>query len=531
MCEKIKRSIVVLLAMLAVVASLGASGKTEATPQGPTASPNKLSPIDLNIYIFGNDANRMQQICDEFYKRTQDALNTKLHFYFQPGWDEYTNKINVALAAGEQIDALFDAPWYNMGTRISKNIYMNLDGYFNNDKYPGLKKAFSVDYVESNKFKDPSNETHVYGIPLMQAPASPKGIVYRADLAKKYGIDQVSSFDELYKLYDAILANEKGVVPLAASHGWSYLFTSTINPVKAPKISQWYDQYVLLNPDGRSARAIVDGFTPQQAKECGIPDWYNSIYTTVRSWYVKGYVKKDVVNEKDEAGLFKSGGAASIFTDTTNAYSMLLALRAHTPEADLGIFILNPDIAGMKPHSINTDYKAWNFQCIPSTSRNADRTMMVFDWIFASRSNNDLFQFGIEGQDFIPVGDDQYKVPSGVDASALYNLPSYDLSMNPNFVRVPVDFPKQFLPLQRYLQAGSTYVKSVAAGFSFNQEPVKDYIAAIATVKDAEMISDGMIEDWLDAAQKAQEKKDKLGYAKVMAEELKQYNEYAATLK
>ena len=46
------------------------------------------------------------------------------------------------MTAGEEVDAAFDAPWGSFNQNVSLGYYQELDKYFNNDEYPGLKKAF-----------------------------------------------------------------------------------------------------------------------------------------------------------------------------------------------------------------------------------------------------------------------------------------------------------------------------------------------------------------------------------------------------
>lgn len=82
----------------------------------------------------------------------------------------------------------------------------------------------------------------------------------------------------------------------------------------------------------------------------------------------------------------------------------------------------------------------------------------------------------------IPVGRDQYKIPS-VDPNNLYQFPGYQLTWNPTYVRKPADLPSEIKKWFDYQYRFDTYSKSPLAGFTFDQTPVKVEMAKISSIQ------------------------------------------------
>ena len=180
--------------------------------------------------------------------------------------------------------------------------------------------------------------------------------------------------------------------------------------------------------------------------------------------------------------------------------SVLSALTQSVEGAELEVYNYDPltaqDITGMKKGA----YTAWNFICIPVTTseEKTDRIMEFFDWIFSSSENHDLFEWGIEGKNFVAVGEDQYEYPEGLDLTTNYNFPGYELTWNPNFIRYPVGYPDDVLQIMKNANNPDVYYDPLLSGFRFNGDPVKNQLANpdFATAKTRrDNLSLGIFED------------------------------------
>ena len=76
---------------------------------------------------------------------------------------------------------MFDAPWMFLNNNVNLGYYQQLDKYFNNDEYPGLKQAFTPELLETNKING-----HNYSIPFMTSYSDPFIINTRKDIGKNW---------------------------------------------------------------------------------------------------------------------------------------------------------------------------------------------------------------------------------------------------------------------------------------------------------------------------------------------------------
>lgn len=470
----------------------GTASQSAASSASASSSPSAQPPkaTTLNIMLWGDKPNQFDQIVSEFERQTKDTLNVKLNVTFTPQAD-YVNKLKLKLAAGEHVDIAFDAPWMNMNTFISQDIYTNLDPYFNNDQYPGLKTAFGEQILTNNKFKGTDGQLHTYGVPLGQYLGDLGVVYYRKDLADKYGMSGINSIEELQTYYDNVLKNDKNVIPLAIKNDGTYGANGVIESNKdmpnLPELGVWT---LLLGPNINAQMLIKDNkvtdITMTGDKLSSIANFPAPLnqknyatFETVREWHDKGYIEKEPIIRKDARGTFTSGKAASMVEGLSNFSTLNSELKSGVPNAQLGVFLFQKNVRNKMEHNpqLISDFRYWNFLCVPKTSDNADRAIAFINWIFENRANHDLFELGIEGKNWEAVGEDKFTYPSGIDMSQNYNFAGYLLTNNPNYIRLPADVPDELVEYYRYEADENSYVKSALTGFAFNQESVKNELA------------------------------------------------------
>ncbi|WP_052339385.1 extracellular solute-binding protein [Gorillibacterium massiliense] len=466
------------------------SPSASATATAGTETTAKLDPVTLNIMLWGDKPKQFDDVVAEFEKRTKDTLNLKLNVTFTPQAD-YVNKLKLKLSAGEQVDIAFDAPWMNMNAFIAQDNYTNLDSYFNNDQYPGLKKAFSESYLDNNRFTGADGNLHVYGVPLGQYMGDLSTVYYRKDLAKKYGMDDITTYDQLLAFFDKVKENDPALIPFVVKNDGNYGAQALIDlnkeqPAKYEK-GLWA---VTLGPNVNGTVMIEDnkvtGLTitgDKVSNMANFPAPFNqsdySTFTTIREFHDKGYIEKEPIVRKDAGGTFYAGRAAAMMEGLSNLDSVKSQLTAGVANAELGYFLTSETARNRVQPDPNqvVDFRVWNFLAIPKTSVNADRAMSFINWLFESQDNHDLFELGIEGKHWEKVGNDKYKLPDGVDANQNYIFPGYILTWNPTYIRLSSSVPDNLVDAFLYEADEKTYVKSALAGFAFNQEPVKNELA------------------------------------------------------
>jgi putative aldouronate transport system substrate-binding protein len=488
-----------------------------------------------------SQVNDFDLVLNEVYKQTDSTLNIRINYVFTT-FDDIGQKVSLRMAAGEQLDGAFVAQWTNPSLQqmISQGLLTNLDRYFNNDAYPGLKKYFPAEYLENNIFKDARNEDHVYAIPFTDTYGSTGGAVYyRKDLADKYGIGGINSYEKLIQFFEAVKANEPGMNPYVFL-GSNDLISGTILGMyhTVPQTSGHNTATtgtpvsVVVGDDGvaYAARHFIPALDPKYRSMLKGP--YKDEdpllqYRLAREWYEKGYYSKDILNERDHEGQFIAGRAAS-FSRGLDTYSGIQnRFEASLPNAELGAFVVSDRVRFNAAKTEGVDFKAWNFLGIPSTSRNADKVMGFMEWLFADRAHHDLFELGIEGKHWIAVGEDKYDYPPGTDPATNYNFSGYLLTWNPALVRYPVTMPDSIVNIIKQGGDAAMFYKRVDAGFSFVPDPVSTELAKMSDLSAyARAISNGIPDNLEAEIARVQRLYDEAGFEKVAAEVERQFNEF-----
>ncbi|MDM5277467.1 extracellular solute-binding protein [Paenibacillus silvae] len=521
------KKITKILAPLVVTALLGgllsACSSSSSSTEGASAS--STDPVTLKVMLFGDKPVDMDKVLTEFGNRSKDTLNTTLDLEFNPASD-HKQKTKLKLAAGEAVDLMFDAPWMNLNQNISQGFYQELDKYFNNDEYPGLKKAFSQEFLDANKVNG-----HLYAIPITNMYYDSEVVYIRKDLREKYGLDPIQSYDDLKVYLDKVKENEPEMIPFAlmGDRGFFKMFGN-----EEPQTQVRSEPYaiagtgttfnLILSEDGKKVLgAPTLGDPEEEFAKYPTPfnsaDYFYGNNDTKVEW--NQYVQKDVLNEKDPGALFASGKSAANEGTINGFASMRDKLKTAVPEAELEFFVYNSKIRNMEKGAIGTEYKAWNYLVIPATSKNADRTMKFLDWLFGDQENHDLFELGIEGTHWTKSGEKEYK---STEQTKNYAFPGYELTWNPTMSRISGDNNEDAMKLITYQTQDETYYKLPLAGFVFNTEPVKTEIAKLqpkAATLDP-ILKSGLDANWRQSAAALNEELRNLGLEKVREELVKQ---------
>ncbi|MDR1639516.1 MAG: extracellular solute-binding protein [Clostridiales bacterium] len=550
----LKSAMALLTALLFITA--GCAGNGAATPaqntqaQEPAAPAAPAAPERVTLEFLApapvTQFNDFEKVWEEVYKRTDSFLNVRVN-YTLTTFDDVGQRIALKLNAGEQLDGAFVAPWTNpsLVQMISQGLLTNLDSYFGNPQYPGLADCFPADFLEANSFLDSSGSKHVYGVPFASSIASTgSALYYRKDLAEKYGIGEITSYETMIKYFDAILANEPGMYPFTISGaidelapGWlASLYNekswTTDHNWKIGPLDGTNGIYVAVGDDGKAyaSRQFVPEYDPVYRAMLKGPYKDNDpllFYNIAREWYTKGYFEKDILNQKDPEGQFVSGKAASFQRGLDTYIGIANRLEGSIAGAKIGAFITDRDIRLNTTKNAGSDFMAWNFLAVPTTSKNADRVMSLVNWIYESQENHDLLEYGIEGEHWIADGTDKFSYPEGSDPSTNYNFTGYILTWTPKYYRYASDIPDNIVTAMKKLGNIETVYKTYYAGFTFNPEPVQTELTRMNdVVAYRRALGCGVPEDINAEIDRIQKLFDEAGFAKVAEEVERQFNEF-----
>ncbi len=504
--------------------SAASSSASSAAPSEDSSKP--LDPATLKVVLFGDKPVDMDKVLAEFENRTKDTLNTKLDMKFELA-AEYQNKLNLMLTAGEEFDLAFDAPWWSMNQNISKDYYFELDKYFNNDEYPGLKAAFSPEFLESNKING-----HIYAIPVTNALYDAETVLIRKDLREKYGLNPIQSFDDLKVYLQKVKENNPDMIPLASGRDTLYRMFTNLTDKQTTYRAYPYDiggtgaQFnIVLSADGKQVLGATTIGDPD-SDYANFPAPYNTpdfFYSHLdKRVDIRQFLPKDVLATATTAAGQRAG---AVEKELTIVAKERFDLKQADPNWDWEIFVYHDGLRNMEEGAVGTAFKAWNFLVIPKTSKNIDRTMKYLDWLFTNPENHDLFELGIEGEHWTKDGDGKYRETANTKN---YRFPGYEMTWNLGLSRVNGDNDAETLKYMDYLSKESSYYPLALRGFTFNSESVKTEIAKVQPKYDEykTLVMAGVDSKWKENAVKWNKELRSLGLDTIRAELLKQVQAY-----
>lgn len=553
------KKFVALIMVLVMVFSMAGCKKTEDTSKGnssavtqtPGGTGNEeggndresigasMKEVTLNIR-FMNEFTNMDKVVAKYEELTKDdpiLSKIKLNFTFVTGAD-YKDKLQMAMTAQEDYDLLFCGSWHGLDSFISQGLFADLTSYFNNDAFPGLKGAFSEDFVNAAmstvKNEDGEYEQKLFQIPLAEYFEDLRGVAYREDLRLKYNIPEITDDASLKSYIQTVLENEPDMI------GWSmwggFFFTDSKRYSGAHDNVYWTDAtqpfgdsspfYVGISEDGTKVfNAVVMGDSAEEFAK--MPEGYTTDF--IKAYQLERVSKwEDVLdpNRGVEGSVEKD--AAVAYCTLTEFANQQKVLTDKYPEAKLGFYVTEEAQRNMEPGAVVSSMKTNNELVVPEWSDKIDATMYFLDWMFGSKENHDLFAYGIEGEDWNAVGEDGIEFIN-IDSETHYSMPQYSFTLNPNYVRVN-DIYRQNENLSKlydYMLDPASYTKSILSGFTFNSSEVETEVANISALTGELMIkyalygaeTEAKVDEWHADA-------EKVGLNTVRAELISQIQEF-----
>lgn len=262
-------------------------GGTTQTDGGETGQTGE-APVKLTWYLVGNRQEPdTPKVLEEANSYLKDKLNVTLDLYVFGWGDDYDQKVNTALAAGEPIDIVFTANWAaNYNVNAASGYFKELNAYL--DKYPAIKNILGEDFLNGSAINGKN-----YAVPTNKEKVHNWGWLVRKDLVEKYNMDisNIKSIEAIEPLLKIIKDNEPEITPLC------------IATMDAPfQLLDWDrisddDVPGALYPDNRDYTIINHFLAPESIEH----------YKLMRDWANKGYIHKDAATMQNQVELMKSG--------------------------------------------------------------------------------------------------------------------------------------------------------------------------------------------------------------------------------
>lgn len=471
---------------------------------------------EISIYLWSADGatpKGFDEVVSHFNTNYGKELGLIVKFSFDTQ-DDYKTKLNLNIAAKkDDYDMVFDAGWIYLNDFAKKEYYYNLSDYFKSSSpYKGLVNNFQESYINSNLFNN-----GVYGVPLTET----FGEISVAYIRKDWRIecandaawekptsiatssvsnfdlnDGIDNFDELeYYLY-WVRDNKPEATPILSNKDATWGAWDVINSKSLPaKSAQDYvnngiKTEIKLSPNvtgrayiknGQVIAATVTDENPNSENGLNaFPAGFNESdsiwqeqYTIARRWAEDKIISPNVLNTSDADAQFRSGIGGCVVQTINNFNTVESQLKAVNSNAELEIYVNDITLREKRKGYAQTDFKAWNFLCIPKTVSESKKElcMKFLNWIFESQENHDLFQYGIKGVNWDEAIDTNGNKIAGTVVNSLenpYTFPAYELTWNPNYIRVTYASDPKVMEYVEYMYDINRYVATPYAEFQFD---------------------------------------------------------------
>ena len=334
------------------------------------------------------------------------------------------------------------------------------------------------------------SEGHIYAIPIFEKYCDTRSFLIRADWRKKYDIPEVTDEASFYHYLEVIAehSDELGIEsPVGeGNRGYFYFMYDNYSKLEnnicevdstGARVTQQFE--VLLSEDGKTVLdANVLGDPADRFSK--YPEGYQTNYRTEtaielgNSW--GKFVNDDFATASDIPSRFYNGKFAAI--EGQDYVVATQAIQQVDPNAELEYYFFDEQVQNLQPTYSNQSF-ANNYMVIPYYSENIERTMKFLDWIFSSQENNDLFHYGLEGEDYVLNEDGTMTTLSPANK---YNFPGYELCWNPMYYHTN-SLLGEYVKWDEYARNKENFTPNPILGFIFNTKATDELSTSLAAYK------------------------------------------------
>lgn len=473
-----------------------------ASDSGSSAEAPQMEDTTIHIRVM-NEFRNLDKVLAKYEEMTKDdPIMSKIHpeFVWVAGGD-YRDKLQTAMIGQEDFDLMFCGGWHGLSSYIQDGNFADLSAYFNNDAFPGLKSAFPENFVDAMttyiRQEDGSYQKGVYGINLATFYEDSRGFMYREDLRKKYNCAPITDEESLLNFVKTVQENEADMIGASI---WNFFRLDS--PWYSAKHDHVFTQdnvnifgdqtwvWVGLSDDNKTVlNAVVPGDSAEEFAK--MPAGYQDDFITK---YIVERTKWNPYLNPNRGGTDTVEKPAAIAYSTLTEYESKVktALEAN-PDEEYGFYVIEDAQRNMEPGAVICDMATNNWLVVPEWSEKTDAVMYFLNWMFGSREAHDLFELGIEGEDWEAIGEDGYKKLE-IDENLAYSMPTYSFTQNPTYIRVSqfVSENPEIKSRFDYMYDPSTYSLSPLSGFVFDTSKVETQIANVSALSNELQITISM---------------------------------------
>lgn len=446
------------LLLLAVVLGACAAAPEPAVETGPSAMADDLVPITYTYGSRGIPAD-LQKVNDAMNAILNEKIGVQLTL--EPiDFGAYNEKMQLRLAAGEQCDIIFTAPWINSySSNVANGVLHPLDDILP-EHAPGLYASMPPSTWEAVRVQG-----HIYGVINQQIFPKPWGVHPRKDLMDKYGftLDNVTRYEDM-EPWLAQVRDGEGITPVFASD--------------RSGTSLWRSQYYGLDPldDGIRVIAMRADDENRTVINSFESEGFQAAADLARRWIAEGFFPDEPAPDGDARAMFRAGLFAM-------GYHVEKPGNDVEAETAYGFEFLSKNLTD--PLILDTAGATATMNAICQTSAHPEKAMQVLEEFNTNVELYNLLSRGIEGEHWVWADEANLVIayPEGVTADTSPYNPNTDWMFGNQFNAYYRDH-KQVGAWEATKIMNDTAYPSRALGFVVDRTPIETEIAQVVAVWD-----------------------------------------------
>ena len=376
-----------------------AKGNHEASTVGRVNDNFFEEYVELIMYSSGSSGKDTEKVMAKFNELLKEKCNTTINVTCL-GWNNYKNQYQLILTTGEPADLMY----------VNPTLYSL---YAANGAFTDLTDLFEkcmpmvYGYFKEGQLSQAFVDGKLYMIPSYESNFAQNGIFYRLDLAKKFGLGEITSIDSFEKYADSIATNEKDLRVIDG------------NPEQTLfQLFKAYNGFETIAGSNSSILVVKNYEDIHDIVAYPFTDEYVEWAKRMKQWASKGYWSSNALSSTmDPWSSIQVGTSAITQANADGAKNMMSYMASKLPGSECAYWSL-ANLTGYSYVNPVTE----NGYAVPASSPNAERALRILEIIKTDQELFDLWMYGIEGLHFSLTEDGKLIKPAiGIDPSTVNN--------------------------------------------------------------------------------------------------------------
>lgn len=388
-----------------------APAQSSGTPEG-TGVIDTSEHVTVKFVVMGNKPTngQLEAGMEKLNAILNEKVNAELELYWVE-WTDWQTQYNLLLASGDPtIDLIGTATdWLDAWPNAKKGAFLELTTDMLQTYAPKTYASVSEEHWNMCKLNG-----EIYLIPEDNyAQWINHGFMLRNDWAKEAGLTNgVHSWEDLGTYFAYVKGSKADVIPWDANASGQAFGNQLSGGYFQSKTSSIFidglDVPIFFGASKEDPFTLISPY--MEGEE------YVTFAKMMKEWGDAGYWREDVLNYAGDTAEEFYAGQSGAYQHHTQTYvtQSTYNMKARQPDAEVGFFSFSDESKNLCKVSITHGACA-----VGANSQHPERALMVYDLLRNDEECYRLFNYGIEGTNYIITPDGKLDRPEGYDRDTM----------------------------------------------------------------------------------------------------------------